>query len=115
VQNILENSTSRVDFIAHMHCGYFVSIALVEPLSSYFLLRKFFAAQSEPTKINSKVGLFSYLTRSTEIRLAVLTVIGVTRAVAYSFQRTTQSPTGTSGQLDRFLATAECLFPIIML
>jgi hypothetical protein len=115
IQDILENSNSRVDFIDHMHIGYFTSIALVEILSSYFLLRKFFSAQSGSAQVNSRLGLFKYLTRSTEIRLAALTLIGITRAITYSFQTTAQSATATSGQVDRFVTTLECLFPIVML
>jgi hypothetical protein len=115
VQDIMQNGTSRTDLIDHMHIGYFTSIALVEMLSSYFLLRKFFSAKSGSAEINSRIGLFKYLTRSTEIRLAVLTLIGITRAITYSFQTTAQSATSTSGQVDRFVATLECLFPIVML
>jgi hypothetical protein len=115
VQDILQNSSSKVDFIDHMHIGYFTSIALVEMLSSFFLLRKFFSARAGSAEINSKIGLFKYLTRSTEIRLAVLTLIGITRAITYSFQTTAQSATSTSGQVDRFVTTLECLFPIVML
>lgn len=114
IQDIMQNSTSKTDFIDHMHIGYFTSIALAEMLSSYFLLRKFFSARSGSVAINSKIGLFKYLTRSTEIRLAVLTLIGVTRAITYSFQTTAQSATSTSGQVDRFVATLECLFPMVM-
>jgi hypothetical protein len=110
VQDILGDSVSRVDLIDHLHVGYFVGIAVVEALSSYFLLRKFFTAKTESAQVDSKVGLFSYLTRSTEIRLAALTLIGITRAITYSFQTTAQSATTASGQLDRFVTTLECLF-----
>lgn len=115
VQDILGDSVSRVDLIDHLHVGYFVGIALVEAFSSYFLLRKFFTARKESVQVDSKVGLFSYLTRSTEIRLAALTLIGITRSITYSFQTTTQTATTVSGQLDRFVTTLECLFPIVML
>jgi hypothetical protein len=115
LQDILQNSNSRVDFIDQMHIAYFISIALVEMLSSYFLLRKFLSAQSSSVQLDSKIDLFKWMTRSTEIRLAVLTLIGITRAITYSFQTTAQSATSISGQIDRFVATLECLFPIIML
>jgi cbb3-type cytochrome oxidase subunit 1 len=115
LQDILQNSSNKVDLIDHMHVGYFTSIALVEMLSSYFLLRRLFSAQSSSVQLNSNIDLFKWLTRSTEIRLAVLTLIGITRAITYSFQTTAQSATSTSGQVDRFVATLECLFPMIML
>jgi hypothetical protein len=112
-QDLLESSSRRVDFIDHMHSAYFSSIALVEILSSYFLLRKFFSAHSGSLSIGSQGGLFRYLARSTEIRLAILTLIGITRAITYSFQTTAQSATAVSGQIDRFVTTLECLFLIM--
>lgn len=115
VQDILESSSSRVDFIDHMHIGYFTTIAIVEVVSAYFLLRIFFTAKAGSVQVQSKLGLFHYLTRSTEIRLAALTLIGISRAITYSFQTTAQSATSVTGQLDRFVTTLECLFPIVML
>ena len=98
-----------------MHIGYFTTIAIVEAVSAYFLLRMFFTAKAGSAQVQSKLGLFHYLTRSTEIRLAALTLIGVSRAITYSFQTTAQSATSATGQLDRFVTTLECLFPIVML
>lgn len=100
--------------IDHLHVGYFVSIALVECMSAAFLLRKFNSARTLSAKVTLKGSLFSYLMRSTEVRLALLAVIGITRAVTYSFQSTAQSAEGVTGQLDRFAYTLECLFPVIM-
>lgn len=100
--------------IDNLHVGYFSSIALVECSSAWFLLREFRAARKLSARAALKQGLFSYLMRSTEIRLALLAVVGVTRAVTYSFQNTAQSATGTAGQLDRFAYTLECVFPIVM-
>jgi hypothetical protein len=114
VMDIIEESITRVVLIDHMHIGYFVGIALVEMLSSFFLLRKFFTAQKSSTELNSRVGLFSYLMRSTEIRLGMLTVIGITRSITYSFQTSAQAATAVSGQVDRFVVVLECMFPIIM-
>jgi hypothetical protein len=114
IQDIVESSLSRVDLIDRLHIGYFISIALIEILSSYFLLREFFKAKRSSSQIDSKVGLFRYLLRSTEIRLAALTLIGITRSITYSFQTTAQSATSVSGQVDRFVATLECLFPVVM-
>jgi hypothetical protein len=55
------------------------------------------------------------LMRSTEIRLATLAVIGFSRAITYSFQTTAQSATTTASQLDRFVYTLECMFPVMLL
>lgn len=117
LQDILGGTLSRVLIIDRMHIGYFVGIALVEMLSSYFLLRKFLRAQqtsSELAQRGASGGLFSYLMRSTEIRLMMLTVIGLTRSITYSFQTTAQSATSISGEVDRFVVVLECMFPIVM-
>jgi hypothetical protein len=41
-------------------------------------------------------GLFNYLMRSTEIRLALLALVGVTRAITYLSQSTAQSAVGVA-------------------
>lgn len=115
LKDILNGNIKNVLLIDRMHIGYFVGIALVEMLSSYFLLRKFFSAQSSSMEIQSHVGLFSYLMRSTEIRLGILTLIGISRSITYSFQATAQSATNVAGQIDRFVVVLECMFPIVML
>ncbi|KAI9148969.1 hypothetical protein HJFPF1_11013 [Paramyrothecium foliicola] len=104
-------SDSMLDTVNSLHIGYFVAVAVVECLNAYFLLRKFRWARGSALN----VSLFSYLMRSTETRLALLAVIGVTRAVTYSFQTTAQSATTVASQLDRFAYTLECVFPIMML
>lgn len=114
LKDILNNSLDNTTLIDHLHTGYFVSLALVEMLSSYYLLRKFFKAKRFSEQARSDVSLFRYLLRSTEIRLAVLMLIGITRSITYSFQETAQTATTVSGQVDRFVATLECQFPIIM-
>jgi hypothetical protein len=101
--------------IDHLHVGYFACIALVECTSAAFLLHTFNAARKISMTAALRAGLFSYLMRSTEIRLAMLAIIGVTRAVTYSFQGTAQSATDVASQLDRFAYSLECLFPIMMM
>ncbi|KAH8661112.1 hypothetical protein BGZ61DRAFT_499586 [Ilyonectria robusta] len=110
------HSPSLQRTVDHLHVGYFTAIAVVECASAVFLLRTFRAARR--TSVTTTLGrgeLFRYLMRSTEIRLATLALIGVMRAVTYSFQNTAQSAEGVAGQLDRFAYTLECLFPIVML
>ena len=116
VLDILQGTITRIPLIDHLHVGYFLGIAFNEGLCSYFLLKKFFHARRDVRTIEGErgVGLFSYLTRSTEMRLTALTLIGVTRTITYSFQTTAQSATSVSGQVDRFVTTLECLFPMIM-
>lgn len=101
--------------IDHLHVGYFSCIAVVEILSAVFLLKTFNSARRFTLRSALRSGVFSYMMRSTEIRLALLAVVGVTRAVTYSFQATAQSAEGVAGQLDRFAYTLECLFPVVML
>ena len=101
--------------VNNMHIVYFVLIASVECLSSFFLLRTFAQAKRMSTKADIDTGLFRHLMRSTEVRLALLAVLGTMRAITYSFQVSAQSATGIASQLDRFAYTMECMFPIIML
>jgi hypothetical protein len=109
------NESDLQRLIDHLHVGYFSCIAAVEVVSSLFLLKTFNSARKISMRAAIEGGLFSYLMRSTEIRLAGLALIGLTRAVTYSFQNTAQSAEGVAGQLDRFAYTLECLFPIVML
>ena len=102
--------------INNLHVGYFVAIALVECISSVFLLRVFAAAKKASAVISrSRPSLFRHLTRSTELRLATLSLIGFTRAVTYSFQNAAQKATSVASQVDRFVYTLECLFPVLLM
>jgi len=100
--------------VDNLHVGYFATIALVECVSSAFLLRTFNSARKISVKAAIRAGLFSYLMRSTEIRLALLALIGITRAITYSSQNSAQAATSVASQLDRFAYTLECVFPVVM-
>ena len=117
VKYILGNSqeSELQDLVDHLHVGYFSSIAVVEIVSSVFLLRRFRTARKFSMRVSLNGAFFSYLMRSTEIRLAMLALIGAGRAVTYSFQDTAQSATTVASQLDRFAYTLECMFPTMML
>jgi hypothetical protein len=115
VRSILHGGDPYQEVINHLHIGYFASIALVECISAYFLLTVFASAKITSLQAAIEVGLFRYLMRSTEVRLALLAVIGVMRAITYSFQTAAQSATNVASQLDRFAYTMECLFPFVML
>jgi hypothetical protein len=97
-----------------LHVGYFATIALVETWSSFFLIRLLHKAYSVSPKLSSTRLVFRYLLRTTEVRVASLCFIGITRAVTYSLQITSQTATTVAGQLDRFAYTIECLFPLVM-
>ncbi|RVD84820.1 uncharacterized protein DFL_003159 [Arthrobotrys flagrans] len=90
---------------------------MVETINAFFLLRIFAKAKRASVAVQSWTGkgLFELLSRSAEIRLATLCPIGITRAITYSFQVTAQSATNTASQLDRFVYTLECLFPMVMI
>lgn len=109
------NPNFSAQFIINgLHAGYFVSIAAVECVSAYFLLRKFMSAKKLSRQAELGTRLFQHLMRSTEIRLATLALIGATRAITYFFQSSPQQATGTASQLDRFVYTFECMFPIML-
>ncbi|KAF3920954.1 hypothetical protein ABW20_dc0107987 [Dactylellina cionopaga] len=103
--------------INRLHMAYFVMIAVVETISAIFLLRTFAKAKRASVAVQSWTakGLFELLSRSAEVRLATLCPIGITRAITYSYQASAQAATDTASQLDRFVYTLECLFPIIMI
>lgn len=98
--------------ISRIHIGYFALIAVVEIISTSFLLHIFNPAKEE-SRILGHYGLFDYLSRGTLVRLASLAVIGVSRAITYSFQRG-QNASSFSGEIDRFVYALECMFPVIM-
>ena len=101
--------------ISNLHIGYFVAIAVLESVSAVFLLRRFAAARTTSVQVSTRSMFFSYLMRSTEVRVALLAVVGTTRAITYSFQTTAQSATNTASQVDRFAYTLECMFPMLMM
>jgi hypothetical protein len=113
-RQIVAGTNHLQKLIDHLHVGYFSGIAVIETISAVFLLRKFASARKTSLEVASTSGLFKYLMRSTEIRLAALALIGITRAVTYSFQTEAQSATSVASQIDRFVFTLECLFPVIM-
>ncbi|KAL4874354.1 hypothetical protein BJY04DRAFT_17572 [Aspergillus karnatakaensis] len=111
------DNTSSQEIISRLHIGYFVSIALLESWSSFFLIKSMARAYRSAPKLSTSGGrgIFLYLMRSAELRLATLCCIGISRAVTYSSQEKRQKATTVASQVDRFTYTLECLFPIIML
>ncbi|KAK6540419.1 hypothetical protein TWF694_009217 [Orbilia ellipsospora] len=102
--------------VNRLHMAYFITLAMVETISAYFLLRRFTVARRASVAVNAPAeGIFVFLSRSAEIRLATLCPIGIARAITYSYQNTLQEATSTANQMDRFLYTLECLYPIIII
>ncbi|KAI9367639.1 hypothetical protein BJX61DRAFT_283620 [Aspergillus egyptiacus] len=109
------NNTDSQTVVSRLHIGYFVAIALMETWSALFLIRLMAKAYSRAPHSTEGGGVFRYLMRSAELRLATLCFIGIARAVTYSLQETEQRATTVASQIDRFTYTLECLFPVIML
>ncbi|KAF9878167.1 hypothetical protein CkaCkLH20_04205 [Colletotrichum karsti] len=114
VKFILRGNTNLQSTVNNLHIAYFVLIASLECVSAFFLLKTFAEVKSSSIRAALRGGLFKYLMRSTEVRLATLAVLGTMRAITYSFQMTAQSATNAASQLDRFAYTLECLFPVVM-
>ncbi|KAL2820165.1 hypothetical protein BDW59DRAFT_164778 [Aspergillus cavernicola] len=114
VQLAEENASSQ-KIVRRLHIGYFISIALLETWSSLFLIRQMEKAYYQAPRSSAGGGVFLYLLRSAELRLATLCCIGISRAVTSSSQETDQRVTTVASQVDRFIYTLECLFPVIML
>ncbi|KAM0300659.1 hypothetical protein ACHAPM_005936 [Fusarium culmorum] len=72
--------------INYLHIGYFTFMAISECLSAYFLVVIFASAKTSSMSAALKVGLLRYLTRSTEMRVAFLALIGVVRTIIHPFQ-----------------------------
>ncbi|EAQ83667.1 hypothetical protein CHGG_10071 [Chaetomium globosum CBS 148.51] len=100
--------------VNYLHMAYFPFIAILESVNAFYLLRTFTHAQMSCLRRQSKASLLRYLMRSTEVRLALLALVGIMRAVTYWFQDRAQRATNLASQVDRFCYTMECLFPIIM-
>ncbi|OAQ71925.1 hypothetical protein VFPPC_15046 [Pochonia chlamydosporia 170] len=99
---------------SRLHIGYFVPIAITECLSAVFLLGQFRAGLRESA--SSPLGpskLYPYLMRSTEIRVSMLALIGVSRAITFSFHTIGQEE-GVADQLDIFVYMLQSFFPIIL-
>ncbi|KAJ3535406.1 hypothetical protein NM208_g7142 [Fusarium decemcellulare] len=114
-KSILGNDSTLKSIVNGAHIGYFVSLALVECLSAFFLLRTFATARKTSAQASLKTDLFKHLARSTEVRLALLALIGVARAVTFFFQPPIRGGSSVSSQIDTFLYTLECMFPVMLL
>ncbi|KAK2765454.1 hypothetical protein FQN54_008308 [Arachnomyces sp. PD_36] len=105
--------------VMKLHHAYFLLILSLEVLSAFFLLRSFSSARraslQAPDRPFTLRLLVQQLILSTELRLATLCLIGTSRAVLYTFRTTQQTATNVATQIDRFVYTVECLFPVVMM
>lgn len=113
IESILSDAYSIQVTINYLHISYFSLMAILECISAYYLLDVFRTAKRTSMEMAVKVGIFRYLTRSTEFRVAILAVQGIFRTFTHSFQTPGQKAENLASQLDRFAYTLFCLFPII--
>lgn len=116
VQNIYDEDNFKAEKIVdYAHVGYFVLIAILECISAVFLLRRLASTHEELLRAVLKVSLLRHLMRSTEIRVASLALIGISRAITYTFNPSLlNTPVTTPRQIDRFVYTLECVFPVMI-
>ena len=118
VRFVLEHNISQDQFqtiVRRLGVACFVAIALAECTSAVFLLRRFHSAL-RLSSITRGGRLFVYLMRSTEIRVATLACIGITRAATFSSHAVgVGGVKGVANQLDCFVVTLQALFPMVML
>lgn len=96
--------------------GYYISITLVECISAVFLLKNFqMVLRTAMASANRSGGLYRYIMRSTEIRLATMAFIGIGRTITTSVNLFgDKQKQGLATDIDWFIYTIECLFPIVM-
>ncbi|KAJ2896200.1 hypothetical protein MKZ38_005768 [Zalerion maritima] len=115
VRLMLSEAGGLQSVVNYLHVGYYASIALVEIVGAVFLLRIFAQAKKMTSQLPSPSSLFGYLMRSTELRIALLALLGIARSVTHSFQTEAQAATGLASQLDRFVYTLQCMFPVMLM
>lgn len=114
IKIILFPGSDFLRIVNYLHVGYFSLIALLECMSAFFLLREFASARRASKDAALSVGLLQHLMRGTETRVASLALIGISRAVAYIFNESLPQALTTPGQVDRFVYTLECMFPMMI-
>ncbi|KAF4464297.1 hypothetical protein FALBO_8866 [Fusarium albosuccineum] len=114
VQYILYGDPTHRITVNYVHIGYFGFIAILECISAYFLVTTLIAVERTSLQAALRVGLFRYLARSTEMRVALLALQGVFRTVTHSIKNPGQQVSNISSQLDRFAYAILCLFPVVL-
>lgn len=114
VRSIRDENDDLLQTINYIHIAYFGIIALIECLSAYFLMMLFSSARTTSLQVARNVGLFRYLSRSTEARVAVLALQGIFRAITHSFKTAGQTAENVTTQLDRFTYALFCLYSMVL-
>ncbi|KAF5026596.1 hypothetical protein F66182_1322 [Fusarium sp. NRRL 66182] len=114
VRSILSGNNDLLATINHIHIAYFGLIAVLECLSAYFLMVLFTSARASSAEIARSGGLFQYLSRSTEARVALLALQGISRAITHSFKTAGQTAENVATQLDRFMYALFCLYAMVL-
>ncbi|KAH6866062.1 hypothetical protein B0T10DRAFT_420369 [Thelonectria olida] len=113
VNFVIEDAYSSQVTINYLSICNFSLMAILECISAYFLVVVFTAAKKTSMEVALKVGVFRYLTRSTEVRVAVLAIQGLFRTLTHSFQPVGLKAENLTSQLDRFAYALFCLYPTI--
>ncbi|KAH7012704.1 uncharacterized protein B0I36DRAFT_369824 [Microdochium trichocladiopsis] len=104
----------HLTMVNRLHLGYFIPIAMAESVNAVFLLKKLRTTLRSSISGGLKGGkLYRYLIRSAEIRLASLALIGIPRSITFFFHMVS-GPLNPVSQIDLFIYTLGCLFPIIL-
>ena len=114
VRSILEDDFGLQMAINYLHTAYFSSVAILECISAYFLVGVFASAANASRQAALRVGLFSYFTRSTEVRVAILAILGVMRVITRSLRNPGQQADNLASQVDRFTYCLICLYPVVL-
>ncbi|KAH6869327.1 hypothetical protein B0T10DRAFT_523821 [Thelonectria olida] len=111
---ILHDDMTKRVIVDDLHIGYFGFMAVLECLSAYFLIARLTSVKKTSLQAGLGVGIFRSLTRSTEVRVAILAVQGILRTITHSLQVPGQQATNLANQLDRFMYALLCLFPVVL-
>ncbi|EXK26501.1 hypothetical protein FOXG_22280 [Fusarium oxysporum f. sp. lycopersici 4287] len=114
VRSIFADNDNLLPAINQIHIAYFGLMAILECLGAYFLVVIFTSAKASSAEITHSGGLFQYLARSTEMRVALLALQGTLRAIIHSFTSVDQKAVNIVTQFDRFLYTLFCLYSMVL-
>lgn len=112
---ILDGSVPLTRAINFLHIGYFSSIAIAETYSSVLLIGFLRKAYRTALIVSSMRPVLRYLLWSTEVRLSGLCLVGIVGAATYPFQLVEQHAVNIPNQIDRFVYSLECLFPVLLM
>ncbi|KAK2681998.1 hypothetical protein RAB80_003791 [Fusarium oxysporum f. sp. vasinfectum] len=100
VRSIFADNDNLLPAINQIHIAYFGLMAILECLSAYFLVVIFTSAKASSAEITHSGGLFQYLARSTEMRVALLALQGTLRAIIHSFTSVDQKAVNIVTHID---------------